>query len=105
MRATANQIRRLRQQRGLSQEQLALKADMNPAYLGQIERELKCPTIDTIYKIVRALDLSLPEFFAFDTNADVSGLTERFQNAVAVLPADKAEKITAIVEQFSNLLK
>lgn len=38
-------IRALRKQRGLSLEALALKCDMNAAFLGHIERGLRCPTI------------------------------------------------------------
>ncbi|MBT2293448.1 helix-turn-helix transcriptional regulator [Paenibacillus albidus] len=38
-------IRILRLKSGFSQEQLALSAGVNPAYIGQIERGEKNPTI------------------------------------------------------------
>ena len=37
-------IKYLRQKRGLSQEALALSCDMNPAFLGHVERGMRSPT-------------------------------------------------------------
>lgn len=54
-------IRYLRNMKELSQERLALEAGLNPAFLGHIERGLKCPTIDTLSKIASALNISLSE--------------------------------------------
>lgn len=59
-------IRTLRQIRGLSQEQLALKANLNTSFIGQIERGGKKPTIDTLEKIVNALDVSFEDLFKFE---------------------------------------
>jgi len=41
-------IRDLRTERHMSQEELSFKAGISPAHLGQIERALKNPTIDTV---------------------------------------------------------
>lgn len=48
----------------MSQEQLALEAGLNPAFLGHLERGLKSPTITTLGKLVRALDITFEELFA-----------------------------------------
>ena len=40
-------------------EKLAEKADLNPVYIGQIERGLKVPAIDALLKISRALKVNL----------------------------------------------
>lgn len=56
-------IRELRTKEGLSQEQLALRAEITPAYLGLIERNLKNPTIKIIEQLCNALSVSLSEFF------------------------------------------
>lgn len=101
--ATANQIRYFRQMQGLSQEQLALKAELNPAYLGQIERGLKCPTIDTIYKIVLALEISLPEFFSFDTKHGSKQGAQRLQSAISTLPPEKAEHFAGLMEELISI--
>lgn len=54
-----NQIRIVRKNQGLSQEELAFKANINSAHLGQIERALKSPTLDTMDKIATALNVPL----------------------------------------------
>ncbi len=56
-------IRCLRQSHGLSQEALAYKASISQAHLGQIERAVKNPTVDTIGKIAAALDVPVEELF------------------------------------------
>ena len=55
-------IKYFRTKSGLSQENLALQAEINPAFLGHLERGLKNPTIKTLEKITCALGISLAEF-------------------------------------------
>ena len=47
----ARNLRVLRKQKGLSQEELAFQAGINRNYVGQIEREEKSPTVDMIEKL------------------------------------------------------
>ena len=54
-------IRELRTIRGLSQEQLALRSDITPTYLGQIERNAKNPTVKIIEQLCQTLGLGLPD--------------------------------------------
>ena len=55
-------VRDLRKERGLSQEQLAFKADLHRTYIGMIERAEKNITLINIEKIANALEVSLSEF-------------------------------------------
>lgn len=57
------QIRYYRTKIGISQETLALNSEMNPAYIGQIERGLKSPTVNTLKKLADALGVSLATLF------------------------------------------
>lgn len=54
-------IRLLRKKRGLSQEQLAFRADINASYMGQVERGEKNPTIDVLSKIALALQTPIEQ--------------------------------------------
>jgi transcriptional regulator with XRE-family HTH domain len=54
----ARNLRVLRKQKGLTQEELAFQARINRNYVGQIEREEKSPTIDILEKIALALQTS-----------------------------------------------
>lgn len=56
-------VKGLRVKYQLSQEQLALQAEITTAYLGQVERGEKNPTVVTVEKICNALDISLSDFF------------------------------------------
>lgn len=58
-----NRIRELRIKRGISQEQLALQAEITTTYLGLLERNLKNPTVKVVGKICDSLDISLSDFF------------------------------------------
>lgn len=61
-------IRRLRNDRHMSQEELAFKAGISPAHLGQIERAVKNPTVETVARIAGALDVDLAALFASTTS-------------------------------------
>ena len=49
-------VRRMRATRGLSQEQLAERSDLNRSYVGEIERGQVVPTLLTIQKLSGALE-------------------------------------------------
>lgn len=61
-----NRIRFLRNQMGLSQEKLALKAGIDRTYLAGIESGKRNATLSSIEKIVNALEISPKDFFDFD---------------------------------------
>ena len=44
-------IREIRREKNITQEKLALDANLNRAYIGYIERGERHPSIETIYKI------------------------------------------------------
>lgn len=57
-------VRRLREDRGWSQEQLASRAELNRSYMGEIERGVVMPSLATAAKLAQALDLGLAELIA-----------------------------------------
>ena len=83
-------IRYFRKLRGWSQEALALQADINPAFLGHLERGLKSPTVKTLEKIVAALDISLAELFADPER--VTNTEEQLLNQIHDLIKDLSEE-------------
>lgn len=56
-------IRTLRKEQGLSQEKLALKADLDRTYLAGAEQGKRNISLKSLDKIVSALDVSFEEFF------------------------------------------
>ena len=50
-------IQGLRKEKGLSQEVLSGLADLDRTHYSKIERGLRSPTLDTLFKIAHALDI------------------------------------------------
>lgn len=59
-----NKVREIRTSKHMSQEELAYKASISPAHLGQIERAQKNPMLNTIWQISNALDVPIHELFS-----------------------------------------
>lgn len=100
-------IKYFRMCRGLSQEKLAFMAEINPAFLGHLERGLKSPTMNTVDKIIKALGVSYSEFFSEET--DVSDTESRkfyidiINRCVARLPEDKLKTVADIMLKITEL--
>ncbi|WP_438989421.1 helix-turn-helix domain-containing protein [Polaribacter sp.] len=56
-------VREIRKEKGLSQEELAHKADLHRTYIGMIERAEKNVTLLNIEKIANALEVGIKELF------------------------------------------
>jgi transcriptional regulator with XRE-family HTH domain len=48
---------------GLTQERLAEKADLHPVYISHVERGIKAVSVEALWKISKALRVSLTAFF------------------------------------------
>jgi len=53
-----NRVKRLRINKGLSQEELAYLADLHRTQISLIERGKRCPRLDTIFKLAKALEVN-----------------------------------------------
>ena len=56
-------VRYLRTQKGMSIEALALEAEINRNYLGDLERGVRNPTLIILNKIAKALEVDLVVLF------------------------------------------
>jgi transcriptional regulator with XRE-family HTH domain len=59
----SERIHRIRQQRGLSLEELAASSEVSASFLSQLERGLGNPSFVTLTKIARALSVPIGSFF------------------------------------------
>lgn len=84
-------LRRLRLRRGLSLEKLAARSGVSRAMLGQIELGQSAPTINVLWKIARALDVT----FATLIQAREAGGT-------TLLRRDQAKVLTSHGGQFRS---
>ena len=56
-------IKRLRLQRGLTQEELADRCELSKGFISQVERDLTSPSIASLTDILECLGTDLPSFF------------------------------------------
>lgn len=59
----AHNLRRLRVRRGLSQEALAVDAEIDRTYVSRLERGLENPTVAVLARLALALSTKIEEFF------------------------------------------
>lgn len=62
-------LRELRQERGFTQEELALRADITTSYYGQIERGSANPSVALLEKICAVMGISIGDIFT-DSNTN-----------------------------------
>jgi transcriptional regulator with XRE-family HTH domain len=66
----ARNLRRLRVQRGLSQESLAVDASVDRTYVSRLERALENPTVGVLDRLAKALDTRIAEFFVVPSRGE-----------------------------------
>jgi len=55
-------LRKVRDEKEMTQEDLAFKAGINTAYLGHLERGVYSPTMFVIWRLAQALNMGMEEF-------------------------------------------
>ncbi|MFD2116540.1 helix-turn-helix domain-containing protein [Paenibacillus yanchengensis] len=101
-------IRTIRKAQGLSQEQLALRADINASYMGQVERGEKNPTIDVLNKIASALHRPLSELVTLpapiinDEDSEKNIYFEKITHQIVDLSMSEQKEIYKIIKQVVN---
>lgn len=58
-------IRKLRKEKGITQEKLAEAIKISRTHMGHIEQGRKTPSLKVLEKLSRALKIPLPELFTF----------------------------------------
>lgn len=64
-------IRNLRNQNGLTQEELASRTELTKGFISQLERGMTAPSVSTLYDIVECLGSNLSDFFRADDDLQV----------------------------------
>lgn len=59
----ARNLRKLRVRRGLSQEALAVDAEIDRTYVSRVERGLENPTVAVLERLAAALEVDIARFF------------------------------------------
>lgn len=59
----AQNLRRIRVERRLSQENLAVDASVDRTYVSRLERGMENPTVAVLERLANALGVRIPDFF------------------------------------------
>jgi transcriptional regulator with XRE-family HTH domain len=70
MRYVVSQIKRIRMQKGISQIELSLRADLSQSFLANLEKGKKLPSVMTIIKIANALEVDPKDFFPEEPHSE-----------------------------------
>ena len=69
-----NKIRELRNQKGLTQEELADRCELSKGFISQLENDLTSPSIATLVDILQCLGTNLKNFFSDDDDEQILSL-------------------------------
>ena len=91
-RALGARIRKAREHKGLTQEQLSEECSLSPSFIGHIERGTRTPSLETVYAISCVLDVGLDEL--------VFGSVTQTESLFADIAQTLHKKDPAQVERF-----
>jgi len=89
-----------------SQEEIALAESMSSTFIGELERGIRCPTIDTVFKLSKILNVTPAQLLDFDTELYTN--SEAYiimMNTFNSVPDDSKLKLARIFERFADLYK
>ncbi|MFJ9407322.1 short-chain fatty acyl-CoA regulator family protein [Streptomyces sp. NPDC101393] len=101
-------LRRLREERRLSQAELARRLEISPSYLNQMEHDSRPLTVPVLLRLTEAFGVDASFFSERDTSRLVADLRETLANEVAtaqVSPSDLAQLATQMPAAASVLLE
>ena len=66
LRLLAKRLKEIRAEKGISQEELAYSSELTLSQIARIETIKTNPTISTLFKIIRTLEITPSELFNFE---------------------------------------
>ncbi|MBO9584382.1 MAG: helix-turn-helix transcriptional regulator [Flavobacterium sp.] len=65
----AKRLKEIRSEKGISQEELAYRSEITLSQIARIETVRINPTVSTLFKIARTLEIPLSELFNFELSS------------------------------------
>lgn len=99
--AIGDAIKKNRQKKGLTQEKLAELLDIAPMYIKHLESGRRTPSVDTLYKTARLLNISIDAIF-FPENTETSEMRSKIVRKLSDLTAHELNIIHSTIEAMEN---
>jgi len=94
-------IKEIRTKKGITQEQLSERMEINPKYLSSIERGKENPTLNTLIKLSESLGVDLSEIFRF---IQIEDPAERKSLIISILDESDNEQLKLIFKILSAIV-
>jgi len=96
-------IKELRKMRGLSQEELSEKVDIDPKHLSRIEVGRGFPSLDTLERIAEFLNVELKDFFEFaHQSTNLRELKEALNGLLKEIDEERLRLLVKIVRAVAR---
>ena len=103
-RAFGNNLKKYRLSAKMSQEDIALAENMSPTYISELERGEKCPSLDTIFKLGKALNVSPSMLVLFETGEHTeTEVIAIVSNALKEVPSEHKIKLARVFEILAKV--
>jgi transcriptional regulator with XRE-family HTH domain len=101
-------IRAVRKARGLTQQQLAERSNLDDAYIGSMERGERNFSIDTLEKVISALEIQPMELFYFEGRLNEAAAAQRkaideFSAVINSLTVDQLESFMRVNRELARV--
>jgi len=94
-------IKEIRTKKGITQEGLSERMEINPKYLSSIERGKENPTLNTLIKLSESLEVDLGEIFSFVEAEDPN---RRKSQIISLLDVADSEQLKMIFKVLSVII-
>ena len=98
LKAVGQRIKDAREEKNLTQEELAAPVNLSSTHVSVIERGLKVTKLDTFVAIANALDVSADELLVDVVAHSVTGVSNRLSDKISSLPMKEQKKIIKVVQ-------
>ena len=96
-------IKKLREEIGLSQEELALRIKLHPSFISMIEKGKRLPSLYTIEEIATALNMTLSELFNFTTQkSKLDPVTKEISKLIKNQPERNKKIVLNIIRTLTS---
>lgn len=100
LRNIGKRIRKARQEKHMTQEELANAIDRTTAYIGLIERGKRTPSLETFLDIIEALEISADSILCDMVSYGYKIRLSEYEERIANLSKKDKERFFRIIEAF-----
>ena len=103
--AIGRRIKTARENKRLTQEQLAEYVDLSPMHVSVIERGVKLPKLETLINIANVLDVSADVLLQDVVNNQIKLCASEASELVSQLPREDQKRVLAALRSFVESTK